>query len=122
MVFRLDDGCCGIKHLPGGLLILHCYGLFLYEGLEVLPVFSLKHHLELFPASSELISFICINVEGFKVVEGSCVEHLPVLRLMGRCKAELEDSQHGVVLWDATMTLGERDLFRALGWGMQMFI
>ena len=86
MVFGLDGGQYGIQHLPVGLLVLCCYGLVLYEGLSV---FALKHHLELFPARSGLIGFISVNVEGFKGVEGSHVELLPVLRLMGRYKAEL---------------------------------
>ena len=53
-------------------------GLVVQECLEGLPLFALKHHFELFPAG-----LICINVEGFQVVESPGVEGLPVFHLLG---------------------------------------
>ena len=35
--------------MHGGLLVFWCEGLIVQESLEHLPVFALKHHLELVP-------------------------------------------------------------------------
>ena len=69
--------------MPGGLLVLWVDGLTVQECLEGLPVFTLKHDFELFPASLGFIGLICIDVEGFQAVKSPGVEGLPVLHLLG---------------------------------------
>ena len=59
------------------------------ECLEGLLVFTFKHHFELFPASLGITGLICIDVEGFQVVESPGVEGLHVLNLLGQWEAEL---------------------------------
>ena len=48
-------------------------------SLEGLPVFSLKHHLQLLPSGLCGVSFFSIDVEGLEEVDGPGVECLPVL-------------------------------------------
>ena len=58
-------------------------GLVVQESLQGLAVFTLKHHIELFPASLGLIGLICVDNEGLQVVESPGVEGYPVLCLLG---------------------------------------
>ena len=64
-------------------------GPIVQECLEGLPVFTLKHHFELFSAGLGLIGLIGINVEGFQVVRSPGIEGLLVLHLLGQCETEL---------------------------------
>ena len=65
--------------MSGGLLVFRGDGLIVQECL---PVFTLKHHFELFPNSLGLIRLICVDVEGFHVVKSPHVEDLLVLYLL----------------------------------------
>ena len=73
MFFRLK--CCGngIEDMPGDILVLQGDGVSLNKYLEGLPIFTLKHHFELFPVSLEVF-FLCINIKGFQEVDGASVE------------------------------------------------
>ena len=53
------------------------------EGVESLPVFAVKHHLQLLPSGLSVISFFCINVEGFQVIYGSGIEDFSVTLTAG---------------------------------------
>ena len=80
-------------------LALQGDGPIVNEGLEGLPVFSLKHHFKLFPAGLVVISSLGINIEGLQVVNGPGVECSPVLRLLGCVEAEL----WGFPAWGGTV-------------------
>ena len=83
--------------MPQGCLVLWDDGLIVQECLEGLPVFSLKHHFELFPACLGFIGLICNDVEGFQVGENPGVEGLPVPHLLGCSEAEFR----GLPMWGA---------------------
>ena len=63
-------------------------GPVVVQSLEGLPVFSLKHHLQLLPASLHGVSLFGIDVEGLQEVDGPGVENLPVLQLLGGHEAK----------------------------------
>ena len=63
----------------GHLLASQSDGTTVNEGLEGLPVFALKHHFELFPASFVVIDLFDVNVNGLQVVNGPGIECSPVL-------------------------------------------
>ena len=88
MLLRLYCSTDGIKDKPGHLLTLCSDGPTAYEGLESLSIFSLKHHVELLPASVVVISLLSVNVEGFQEVNGPGIEHFPVVRLTGGVEIE----------------------------------
>ena len=58
-------------------------GFIVQESLKHLPVFTIKHHLELLPASLGVVRLIGVDVEGFQVMQGPGVEGLPVIHLLG---------------------------------------
>ena len=85
----LHCSCNGIKDLPGGLLVLWADGANLNEGLYGLSIFTLKHHLKLFPAFLGGVLCICINVKGFQeVVNRISVKVCPLIGLIGCGKGE----------------------------------
>ena len=79
MFFRLDDHYNDVQSLPGCLLQLLCDGCFVNQGLDSLPVFALKHHLQLLPASLCGVSFLSVDVKVIQEVEGYGIKHFPVL-------------------------------------------
>ena len=108
MLLRLYQSANGIKGKPGHLLTLNGNYPIVYEGLESLSIFTLKHHTELLSASVAVISLLSVNVEGFQEVESPGIEHFPVLRLMGEWEMEggsfpviLQVRHHAVAAGDA---------------------
>ena len=64
-------------------------GPIINEGLKGLYILTLKHHLQLVPASMAAINLINIDVEGFQVVKSPGVEDFPVLQMMEGIEIEL---------------------------------
>ena len=64
-----------------------CWGLLLFlgdvcivnQGLEGLPVVTIKHHFHLLPASLCGVSFFGVEIEELQEVNSLCIEHFPVL-------------------------------------------
>ena len=79
VVIRYDGHCSDIQYLPGCLLLLLGDGPFVNQGLESLPVVTLKHHLQLLLASLHGVSFFGIDVKGLQEVNGPGIKHFPVL-------------------------------------------
>ena len=64
-------------------------GLIVKEGLECLPVITLKYHFGLFPAGLSVIGLIGVDVEGLQVVKYPGIKGLPVILLLGQLATEL---------------------------------
>ena len=108
MLLGLYHSTDGIKGKLGCILTLLSDGHIVYEGLESLSIYALKHHVELLPAKAAVISPLNINVKGFPVVDSPGIEHFPVLRLMGGIKMEggsfpavMQARGHGITVGDA---------------------
>ena len=82
MLLGLDCSANGIQGMFGGLLALHSDGAIVCKGVEGPAILSLKHHVELFPASMAFVSLLHVDVKGFLVVDCLSVEDLPVLGLV----------------------------------------
>ena len=65
ILLRLSGSTNGIKGKLACLLALPSYCAIIYEGLEFSSIFTLKHHVELLPASVVVISFLSVDVMGF---------------------------------------------------------
>ena len=76
VVFGHDGHYNGIQYLLGVLLLLLNNGAIINHGLESLPVFTLKCHLQLLPPGLCGVSFFGIDVEGLWEVDGPDVEYL----------------------------------------------
>ena len=70
MLLGLDSCCNGIQHLLACLLLLLTDGPVVNQILECLPIFTLKHHFQLFPTCLHGICFFGIDVEGFQEFNG----------------------------------------------------
>ena len=105
MFFRLYFSTDGIKGKSGHLLTLWSDGPIVYEGLESISIFTLKHYVELLPVRVAVISLFSVDVKGFQDINSPSVEHFPVLRLIGG--VEIECGSFPVVMrvrgHDATM-------------------
>ena len=78
--------------------MLHSDSAIVYKGLEGLSILSLKHHVQLFPASMAFVSLLCVDVEGFEIVNCSSVEDLPVLRLVRGVEVEVGGFPVGIAV------------------------
>ena len=79
------------------------YGFIIYEGLEGLVFFSLKHHFDLVPAPFALVFNIWINVQGFKEVQSSSIKRISTPLPDGGIKRELQGFPAGVVDLEAIL-------------------
>ena len=105
MLLRLDSCPDDIKGKLVCPLSLLGDGAIVYEGLDILLVLALEHHLKLLPVSVAVISFLGINVEGFQVIYGPGIEDFPVLWMMGGLKLNLGVSQQE--FWWNAMLVGK---------------
>ena len=65
MLLRLDCSTDGIPGKLGCLLTLHGDCATIYKGLVGSSIFTLEHHVELFPARTAINSLLSVDVKGF---------------------------------------------------------
>ena len=79
MLLGLHCSADSIKGKLGYPLTLWGNGPIVNETLDSLSIFTLKHHLQLLPASAPVISLISINCEDLQVIKSPGIEDFPVL-------------------------------------------
>ena len=65
MLLEPNGSTNGIKSKLRCLLALHGDCAIICEGLEGSSIFTLKHHVDLLPASVAVVSLLTVDVEGF---------------------------------------------------------